>query len=246
MDESFDDQLLQYFMSTFYGYGSYSGPYWFIGMEEGGGDSVREVSKRLMVWDQRGRHELEDVVEYHLELGITHPFGEKPMLQPTWAKLIRVLLSMEGQTPTTEEVRNYQQRLWARNGSNVCLLELLPLPSPSTSHWLYAQHSQLSSLVSREQYRRIWSNVRIHALRQRIAAHQPQAVVCYSFSYLPFWTELVGTALQPVLAGGMYIHQTQSTVYAVLKHPAATGVTSAYFHEAGRLIRSTLAGKRMT
>lgn len=240
MNYSFDDSLLLDFMHTFYGYGNYSGAYWFIGMEEGGGDSVAEVTNRLRVWSQRGRRELEDVVAYHLDLGITHPFGENPKLQPTWAKLIRVLLSMGGCTPTKEEVRSYQQRLWARSDGNVCLLELLPLPSPSTRHWLYGQYSKLSSLSSREQYRQIWSNIRIRALQQRIAIHQPKAVVFYSFGYLPFWIEVVGAELQPVLSGGMYFHHSPSTVYAVLKHPAATGVTSVYFHEAGHFIRSAL------
>jgi hypothetical protein len=120
-------------MGNFYGYGNYRGQYWFIGMEEGGGDSFDEISKRLTVWDRRGRYELEDVADYHIELGIDWPFAEKPKLQSTWAKLIRVLLSIEGRSPTTDEVRLYQQRLWARSTGKVCLLELLPLPSPSTN-----------------------------------------------------------------------------------------------------------------
>lgn len=82
----------------------------FVGMEEGGGDTFDKVSKRLTLWDQRGRREVEDVVEYHLALSITHPFAEKAKLQPTWAKLIRVLLSMEGEPPSKEDVRRYQQQ----------------------------------------------------------------------------------------------------------------------------------------
>lgn len=242
MNETFDDQMLQAFMDNFYGYGNYDAPYWFIGMEEGGGDSFEEVSKRLTVWDSRGRRELEDVVDYHLELGITWPFGEKPKLQWTWAGLIRVLLSIEGLEPTTEEVRLHQQRSWARSGGNVCLMELLPLPSPSTSHWLYAQYSKLPTLRSRKQYRKLMSQVRIRAIQQRIAAHQPQVVVFYSFTYRPYWLQLVGAELQPVLSGELYIHKGPSTLYAVLKHPVATGVTNAYFHEAGRLIRRVLDG----
>ncbi len=31
-----DDTLVTSFMSGFYGYGSYSADYWFVGMEEGG------------------------------------------------------------------------------------------------------------------------------------------------------------------------------------------------------------------
>lgn len=134
MPQPFDDQLLHTFMHGFYGYGNYQADYWFVGMEEGGGDTVQEINQRLTVWDQRGRREVEDVAEYHLALGIIHPFVEKAKLQPTWAKLIRVLLSIEGLSPTKEEVRRYQQQQWARSNGNVCLLELLPLPSPSTSH----------------------------------------------------------------------------------------------------------------
>jgi hypothetical protein len=39
VEKLFDDQLLERFMCTFYGYGNYRGAYWFVGMEEGGGDS---------------------------------------------------------------------------------------------------------------------------------------------------------------------------------------------------------------
>lgn len=141
-------------------------------------------------------------------------------------------------------MRRYQQQHWARSTSNVCLLELLPLPSPSTSHWQYGHHSQLPDLVTRERYRERWSALRIAALRQRIVAHQPKAVIFYSFGYLPYWEEIVGTPLQPVLAGEMYTRCDGECVYAVLKHPVATGVTSAYFHEAGRYIRQAFEGKK--
>jgi hypothetical protein len=50
-------------MHNFYGYGDYRGAYWFVGMEEGGSDSFDEVAKRLRLWDERGRRELEDVVD---------------------------------------------------------------------------------------------------------------------------------------------------------------------------------------
>ncbi len=38
----FNDQLLQNFMQRFYGYGTYAGDYWFVGMEEGGGNLLVE------------------------------------------------------------------------------------------------------------------------------------------------------------------------------------------------------------
>lgn len=244
MTQAFDDQLLHTFMHHFYGYGNYQGDYWFIGMEERGGRTFEEVSKRLAVWDRRGRQELEDVAGYHSELGITWPFVPKPKLQRTWDKLIQVLLCIEGKTPTKEDVRRYQQLHWARRTSSVCLLELLPLPSLSTSHWLYAQHSQLPDLMTREHYRERWSALRIDHLRQRIVVHQPKVVIFYSVSYLRYWEAIVGAPLPPILAGTMYARYQDHCLYLVLKHPAATGVTSEYFHEAGRYIRLALEGNK--
>ena len=65
----FDDQLLQDFMNGFYGYGNYSGGYWFVGMEEGGGNSFENIDKRLKDWDRRDRCEIEDIADYHAEIG---------------------------------------------------------------------------------------------------------------------------------------------------------------------------------
>ena len=41
MAEQFDDLLLDEFAHNFYGYGNYGGQFWFIGMEEGGGELIR-------------------------------------------------------------------------------------------------------------------------------------------------------------------------------------------------------------
>ncbi|BAY34333.1 hypothetical protein NIES2107_62380 [Nostoc carneum NIES-2107] len=40
----FDDELLEKIIETFYGYGNYQGNYWFIGMEEAGGD-FKDIKK---------------------------------------------------------------------------------------------------------------------------------------------------------------------------------------------------------
>ncbi len=55
------DTLLQQFMSTFYGSGNYSGENWFVGMEEGEGNDLDQVTKRLNAWaeplgDRARRH----------------------------------------------------------------------------------------------------------------------------------------------------------------------------------------------
>src|SRR4051794_23061661 len=121
-----DEQLLSNFIATFYGYGDYRAQYWFVGMEEGGGDTLEANAARLAAWDSRGRRELEDLVEYHSPLGVSRYTGERPKIQATWGKLIRILLSAEGATQVNpEQVRAYQREHLGREGGENCLLELL-------------------------------------------------------------------------------------------------------------------------
>lgn len=115
-------------------------------------------------------------------------------------------------------------------------------PSPSAHrHWLYADHSELPELSSRDAYRQRWSTLRIQGLQDRIAIHQPNAVIFYSFGYLPYWNQVANAELQPALSDTIYTHRSPTTLFLVLKHPVATGITSDYFHQAGQFIRLALA-----
>ena len=96
-----DDAAVAKFIEALYDYGNWSAPVWFVGMEEGGGGTPEEIAKRIAAWEQRGRNELEDLVEYHHAIGVTRHFGAQPKLQSTWAKLIRILCAMRGQTRRT-------------------------------------------------------------------------------------------------------------------------------------------------
>ncbi|MCA9909957.1 MAG: hypothetical protein KC519_14970, partial [Anaerolineae bacterium] len=89
-----NDALLKRFMHGFYGYGNLHAPFWFVGMEEGGGKSFDEIATRLRVWQMRGEKLTEDVMDYHVDIGMPDFFYDKIKLQPTWAKLIRVLLGL--------------------------------------------------------------------------------------------------------------------------------------------------------
>jgi hypothetical protein len=42
-----NDELLEKRIETFYGYGNYQGKYWFIGMEEAGGEDFEDVNCRI-------------------------------------------------------------------------------------------------------------------------------------------------------------------------------------------------------
>jgi hypothetical protein len=240
MTDLFDDQLLSEFIQNFYGYGNYSGQFWFIGMEEGGGNSFSEINNRLSAWANRGRNELEGLAEYHKDIGLMDWFNEKPRLQSTWNKLIRILLSSSGKIPTTEQVREYQKTLLGRLIGDTCLLELLPLPSPSIGQWLYAQYSQLPHLRDRETYRQECIASRIIHLQDRINQYQPKVVIFYSLSYQEYWKKIAGVDFLLQGSDKILTGRNESTLFVMTKHPAAQGVTSEYFHQVGQLIASCL------
>jgi len=240
MAEQFDDLLLDEFAHNFYGYGNYGGQFWFIGMEEGGGDSFAEVAKRLEVWALRGRREIDDVAEYLAASGITRLHDDHPKLQSTWSGLIRILLSSEGQPPTTEQVREYQRTSLGRLAGNTYLTELFPLPSPSLGYWLYAQHSGLPYLADRRTYRQTCLAFRSAHLRKRIGEHRPAVAIFYGLSYRRYWQAIANVDFKEKL-DGVYAGCDGSTLFIMTKHPAATGVTNEYFHQVGRLIQETVS-----
>lgn len=242
MTELFNDQLLNEFIQNFYGYGDYNGQFWFIGMEEGGGNSFSEVNRRLNVWSIRGKHALEDLAQYHAEIGLTQWFNDQPKLQPTWNKLIRILLSSNGQVPTTMQVREYQKILLGRRNADTCLLELLPLPSPSTKLWLYTQHSQLPYLNSRKIYTQYCLQTRIKYLQDKITQYKPKVVVFYGYKYYKFWQIIAGNNLRQG-SEKIYSGYNGITFFVMTKHPATQGVTNEYFDRIGRLVGASSSGK---
>ncbi len=236
-----DDKLLTEFMLRFYGYGTFSARIWFVGMEEAGGDNIEDVNRRFSAWHQRGRHELEDVYEYHDAIGKTSRWDEPVKLQKTWAGLIRILLCAQGRPPTTVEVKAMQRDTLGRwnTQSATCLIDLLPLPSPNTSRWLYSSISKLPFLVNRQAYREHMSGERSRHIQARIAQYRPAAVVFYGLAYLDYWQEISSNVMLLDKANGYYIGRQGETTYVATKHPAARGVTKAYFQAIGERLRTS-------
>lgn len=141
-----DELLLEAYMQGFFGYGSLSGAYWLVGIEERGGDTLEDVDARLRAWDSRGRLELEDVFEFSEKAGQGRWFGPKARLQRTWANFIRIVLGAEGLDAGREKVRQYQSRHFGRAGGETCLVNLMPLPSRSCNEWRHANISTLPHL----------------------------------------------------------------------------------------------------
>lgn len=228
------DSPLNDFINTFYGYGNFSGKYWFIGMEEGGGDTLDEIQRRINLWDRRGRHELEDLCGYHLELGITQFFTEPTKSQSTWNKLIRLVLSTRLDAFMLDDVKAYQRERLGRWEQDTALIELLPLPSPSTSHWLYSAWD-IPHLRTRATYRQHYAPLRVQAIRAKIAQYQPSAVVFYSLGYREWWQQIANVEFVP--NGRFFTASDEHTRYVMAPHPTGHGVMSEDYHAIGHWLR---------
>ena len=232
-----NDTLLARYIDTFWGYGSLSAPYWFVGMEEGGGDSWPAFCDGLDRWSSSGapplarfRPDVEDLVGDPW-------FGDRARIQPYWGRIIRLFLAAEGLPCDTAAVRRYQIEHLAAPDGDTCLLELLPLPSPSTTHWIYGEHSDLEMLRDRATYRSALVPRRVAALQAMIATHAPRYVVFVGLSYVPYWNTVAGVDL-PTRPERPVPSRDGRTRMVISRHPSSFGVTNGYFEQIGR----TLAG----
>ena len=231
-----DDELLSDYMKGFWGYGATDASFWFVGMEEGGGNTFEEVEERITQWDKRGRLPLEDLYEYHIGINVPKWFQKGAPLQPTWNRLIRVLLSAKGDKPEREAVRSYQIERLGRTNGETCLLEFLPLPSPTTRHWHYGKYSGIPSLSNRDRYTLDVGTWRALHLTQLITTHQPKVVMFYGIGYVDWWKKVAKTRLIKTTVHNkeVYFGKLEKTAIAVTQHPVATGVNLEYFHEVGQ------------
>ena len=231
------DNLLVQYMLRFAGYGNLDGDYWMIGLEEGGGNTVEEIERRLAIWEESGQNQLEDLKHYHDKIGVKRWFGSRAKLQPTWNKLIRIIYGIKDLSPQTDDIREYQRTQLGRFNGETCLTELMPLPSPSSNHWLYADISALPELKSRKSYLHHWAPIRFHMLSKLISKNRPKFVVYYGMGYYQdWWSQLMPANHKTIHIDGVkaYLGENEGAVFAVSPHPVATGVKNTFFHELGR------------
>jgi hypothetical protein len=236
----FTDDLLEAFIRGFYGYGTYLAPLWFVGMEEGGGNDLREIEKRLDAWDTRGRLELEDLPSYHTEIGITSNIGPTPKLQTTWTRLVRVFLASQGAVPESESIRTYQGSSLGTSRGQTCLVELLPLPSPDAKHWHnYSSHSALPYLKDRATYEKHVRPHRIVRLQEKLREHTPRWVVFYGSGtqQMAHWKNIAEATFGNTSLEDTFVAKRAGTIFVAMKHPARpTGIPNEYFDQVGSIL----------
>lgn len=157
---------------SWFGYGRWDAPYWFIGMEPGGTDDHASYE----VWMQLGGTELIDCRAHHLGTNFSKWHGgHRPPTQPTWRRLIQLLLGYEGKPADGDAVSIYQHDKWGALGGDTALLEVSALHAKN-----------LATLVNRNAYR----DQRIATLKERLEAYRPKFVVFYGLGYKGIYAKI--------------------------------------------------------
>lgn len=230
-----NDEFLHHFITTFYGSGNYSGKYWFVGMEEGGGNSFDQVSSRFNAWKDLGSPELVDMYDFHVLINYPEYFADPVKLQRTWMQQARIILSSKGLSSLTPTVKAYQRDILGRKTSETCLLELLPLPSPSTTVWNYDRWSNLPFLKNRSNYRDYCIPWRCEHIKSRINTYQPKLVVFLGLSYSQYWEAIAAPNIFENM-GDFKAAKSQTALFIIAKHPSTKGITNSYFESIGSYI----------
>lgn len=245
-------EKLEAYINNFYGFGNWNSGFWFIGMEEGGGKEEPEVKKRLGSWYNYST-DLIDNKAHHQRIGITK-FFDQGTLQTTWAKLIRLKMSIEGKisgnlNDDRENIRLVQKKSWGQKDSDNALLDLFPLPSPGIGDWLYGtkQCTDIEYLRERKTYRDTLKEIRIQYIRDKINTHLPKVVVFYSTSYILYWNEIIQGDFRSEKQANAFVQNKNvmrwlfknGTCFVLMPQPSAARANS-FWNDAGNEIRKHL------
>jgi hypothetical protein len=222
-----DPDLVSAYLCEFWGFGNPDGRYWFIGPEQGGSPTRRELEQRLLAWNTRGRRPFEDLHEYHMAIDEDRWTGDDPELQPTWGPLIRTILVADDQEPTYDALLRYQTERLGRVEQETCLLELSPFPSPN-------QNLRLWSNLGRHLTRRRIRQRRWEPLQELIDQYEPPVIVFYGTTCRHWW-ECIAPGFCESSVPGIEITTRGSTLCLLLRHPTIS--SRSLFRRVGEIIR---------
>lgn len=195
-----DENKLRYWIDNFYGYGSWSAPYWFIGYEESGGEVPEEVADKINHFYRlppESKGELCDLREMYLQVAIRWDspkadkyknrfefrFGDEAVQHGVWNNLIRFMHGYRGKK--VPELLPYQKRTFV-SGSNpdAALISLYPLPSPHGHSWYYSwlEMPAMPFLKARPLYENQVYHSRIRTIATKIIQHKPEVVIMYGMN----------------------------------------------------------------
>ena len=251
-----NEQFTAYYLNNFFGYGLWQSDFWFVGMEEGGGNSLNLVVNKINAFCNNGDSHISLVDNYEFQINsVGHPWNEESLkylgprpggrrvnLQGYWSKKIKILLQIHGLNADNNAIRNYQENSWGRihiEQMKHAVIELLPLPSPGIGTWFYDQWTSHFSgehcppLRNRTLYRDLVINARIDLLKEKIRQYRPKLIVFSGSLYDTYFNEISGVSFWDVLSFdgfncsfGMF----DETLYVKVLAANTRGITNEYWN----------------
>ena len=257
MSQKIDPKVLEKYVGTLLRFGRADAPYWFVGLEEGGGTTEEAVAARLQRWAESGYPE----IDYFSRNGIPNTdhdskylpkeVGKRAHLQRTWSNQLRVVLGIEGRKLNNEIIRKMQVSEHGTEFGNTSLLELFPLPCKSSGAWTYKDFGLGSGYSSKTEYRERLLQPRLKQILSSVAQHKPAAIVFTVWqqrdaiaSHVPGLKDLnIGTGRTK---GDAKIGVLDGTVVVVCSHPARYFSNKTdFFWDLGQSIRQLADESRL-
>ncbi len=163
---------------SFEGYGNKSAPYWFLGMEEGGG-SIEQLKARAGVF--KPVEELNkalpilgyDITKYHSTLRVMSMLMLAMNVASGWREF-----------PKAQE---YQETKLGRHDAETFLTDLMPLPCKNLKDWPYPD-----LFPTKADYIEKIRPTRVALLNERLSEVEPRIVFCYGKGNWRYYKEIFG------------------------------------------------------
>jgi hypothetical protein len=229
-------ELVNSRMKNFWGYGSFKARAWFVGLEEGLGDTDEtELEERFRATDGK------TTIDIRRDMGrVPHHMvwfrPPAPSIQPNWKYPIALYLNLKnGAPPSLNEIRTYQLELLGDvDAKDSCVIELMPLPARSTneSDWLYSRY-----VGSRPHYLEKYKPERVRQLRALVVAHRPRLVIFHSLTYLADWALIIGLSLRQITRQ-MYLAALNESSFCIIPNANSRGMSYDRLYEFADRVRS--------
>lgn len=217
------DDDIQRMASTYYGYGCWEAPHWFLGPEEGmAAKENDDLSLRVEAWRHFGRQELNDCPKFHLHIGEKKFHGEHAVLQATWSKLLLKLADFFWEADSDCMPARVPKIKWGCQPGETCVIELSGLAANNLN-------------VTRD--RDSFLDNRIVHIRDRMREHKPKFTVLYgkTTGCEKAWDVLTrgGKEVQLKTFTFAKFRRCGPTIVAWTKHPVSFGSTNEVWSKLG-------------
>jgi hypothetical protein len=232
-----DEGLLEIFSNSFYGYGAYRSPIWFIGPQATMlGRDRDEAARRLELWHRRGQPQTVDLPRFYSMMGEKKWFTEAAQLHRVWSKLARIALAFQD-GEATERVRSYQaEELGRMKGQNL-LLHLLAAEHLPDAEWPYTR-LETPYLRRPDLYVERFAERRALHISRQIRRYNPRVAVFYDLTNKLWWNRITGAEFEKSSVRDCFAVRRDSTLYLMVRHPESIGTRNDYFTNVGRLAAS--------